>query len=57
MYNNFLLQICFTRVTFRKAVYKKGKKKKKNNPNTIELTVKNLFKITHKCKDFLKDKN
>lgn len=36
MYNNFPLQICFTRVTFRKAVYKKGKKKKKNNPNTIE---------------------
>lgn len=33
------------------------KKKERNNPNSIELTVKNLFKITQMCKDFLKDKN
>jgi len=36
---------------------KKCGEKKRNNPNCIELSVKNLFKITQMCKDFLKDKN
>lgn len=40
-----------------KQFTKRGKKKERNNPNSIESTVKNLFKITQMCKDFLKDKN